>query len=112
MCGVITGGVFQHQMKGMYKQPDDPSLTGHQMIVVNPQALMSREELKERMAAFHQTIKSSPMWDESREMLLPGELEHRTALARKERGIPLPVGLADELTVLAAELEVSSQLLE
>lgn len=112
MCGVTTGGVFQHQMKGMYKYADDPSLTGHQMIVINPLALMSQAELKQRMTAFHQTIKSSPMWDESKEMLLPGELEHRTALARQERGIPLPTSLADELVALAAELGVSSQFLE
>lgn len=112
LCGVITGGVFQHQMKGMYKYADDPSLTGHQMIVINPLALMSREELTERMADFHQTIKSSPMWDESKEMLLPGELEHRTALARQKQGIPLPASLAEELATLARELGVSNQLLE
>lgn len=112
LCGVITGGVFQHQMKGMYKYADDPSLTGHQMIVINPLALMSREELKERMVAFYQTIKSSPMWDESKEMLLPGELEHRTALARQDQGIPMPASLAEELTALAAELGVSSEFLK
>ena len=68
------------------------------------------EELKSRMAAFSQTIKTSPMWDGSKEMLLPGELEHRTALHRKEKGIPLPAALADELAALGAEMGVSSQL--
>jgi LDH2 family malate/lactate/ureidoglycolate dehydrogenase len=112
LCGVITGGVFQHQMKSMYKYSEEPSLTGHQMIVINPLALMNRQDLQERMVAFHRTIKSSPMWDESKEMLLPGELEYRTALARQEQGIPLPTSLADELAALAAELGVSTQFLE
>ena len=52
------------------------------------------------------------MWDGSKEMLLPGELEHRTALARQEQGIPLPANLADELVALGAEMGISSQLRE
>ncbi len=110
MSGLITGGVFQHQMKSMYKQADEPSLTTHQMIVINPQAIISPEEMKERMAQFYQTIKASPMWDESKEMLLPGELEHRTALARRQNGIPLPANLYEELIALGKDIGVSSRL--
>jgi LDH2 family malate/lactate/ureidoglycolate dehydrogenase len=112
VCGVITGGVFQYHIKSMYKHPNDPSLTAHQMIVINPQALMSREELKLRMTEFYQTIKTSPMWDSSAEMLLPGELEYRTAQARQQTGIPVPANLAEELTALGAALGVSSKFLE
>lgn len=112
MSGLITGGVFQHAMKSMYKHAEEPSLTCHQMIVINPLALLSREAMQSRMDAFTQTIKDSPMWDESREMLLPGELEHRTALARQESGIPLPANLVDELAALGAEMGVSTPLVE
>ncbi len=111
LCGVITGGVFQHQIKSMYKHADDPSLTAHQMIVINPQAMMSRDDLKSRMAEFYQTIKTSPMWDESKEMLLPGELEYRTAQARQQSGIPVPANLFEELQELAVELKVSTPLI-
>ncbi|MBS1254202.1 MAG: putative oxidoreductase YjmC [Anaerolineales bacterium] len=110
LCGVITGGVFQHELKSMYKHSDDPSLTGHFMIALNPLAIMSREELDSRMTSFYETIKSSPMWDESEEMLLPGELEHRTAQERKENGIPLPSELYTELRELGDELGVTSRL--
>jgi LDH2 family malate/lactate/ureidoglycolate dehydrogenase len=44
------------------------------------------------------------MWDEGREMLLPGEIEHRTALSRREKGIPLPANLYQELLSLGDEL--------
>lgn len=110
LCGVITGGCFLHQLKSMYKYPNEPSLTGHLMIAINPAAIMSREELQDRMAEFRQTIKSSPMWDPAREMMLPGELEHRTALERQQRGIPLPVSLYEELLALAAEARMASRL--
>lgn len=110
LCGVITGGAFQHELKSMYKAPDDPSLTGHFMMALNPLAIMSREELDARMTSFHETIKSSPMWDESKEMLLPGELEYRTAQERAANGIPLPPELYAELTELGSELEVANRL--
>ena len=95
----------------MYKHPDDPSLTGHFMIAINPLALMSEEELAERMDEFVATIKASPMWDDSREMLLPGELEYRKAQERRETGIPLPPALYDDLNALADELGVTTVLM-
>jgi LDH2 family malate/lactate/ureidoglycolate dehydrogenase len=106
LCGLITGGVFQYQMQSMYKHPDDPSLTGHFMIVINPLIFISKDEMKNRMADFYQTIKTSPMWDESKEMMLPGEIEHRTALRRKANGIPLPENLYNELVGLGEEMGV------
>jgi LDH2 family malate/lactate/ureidoglycolate dehydrogenase len=110
LCGVITGGAFLQGMKGMYKYPDDPSLTGHFMIAINVEAILGREEMQARMAEFARTVKASPMWDERREMLLPGELEYRTSLARKRDGIPLPPKLYDELRSLGRELGVPGDL--
>jgi LDH2 family malate/lactate/ureidoglycolate dehydrogenase len=110
LCGVITGGAFLQGMKGMYKYPDDPSLTGHFMIAINVEAILGREGMQARMAEFASTIKSSPMWDEAAEMLLPGEIEYRTALARREKGIPLPANLYQELLALDDELGAGSTL--
>jgi LDH2 family malate/lactate/ureidoglycolate dehydrogenase len=110
LCGVITGGAFMQGMKGMYKYPRDPSLTGHFMVAINVEAIMGQDEMKERMGQFTQAVKASPMWDERREMLLPGEIEHRTALARKQDGIPLPPKLYEELAALGRELGASNQL--
>ena len=110
LCGVITGGVFLDQMKSMYKHPDDPSLTGHLMMAINFLSLMSREEMKSRMASFYQTVKASPIWDESKEMLLPGEIEYRTSLERKKNGIPVPPKLYEELVALGREMGISSTL--
>jgi LDH2 family malate/lactate/ureidoglycolate dehydrogenase len=110
MCGVITGGAFLQSMKGMYKYPNDPSLTGHFMIAIKLEAFMSKEELTTRMAEFVETIKTSPMWDDNREMLIPGEIEHRTAIKRREDGIPLPANLYQELVDLGNDLGAHSKL--
>jgi LDH2 family malate/lactate/ureidoglycolate dehydrogenase len=104
LTGVISGGVFLDAMKGMYKYPDDPSLTSHLMAAVNLSAIMDRDEMQQRMADFIQTIHNSPMWDQSKEMLIPGELEYRTMQQRKQKGIPLPTNLYEELAALASEL--------
>ena len=103
LSGLLTGGAFLHGLKGMYKYPDDPSLSGHFFIAINPLALMEKADFKARMADFYNQIKSSPMWDTSMEMLMPGEIEYRTEQTRKAEGIALPQELIEELNRLAEE---------
>jgi LDH2 family malate/lactate/ureidoglycolate dehydrogenase len=110
LTGVLSGGVFMDAMKGMYRYPDDPSLTSHLMMAINISAIMEPDEMKARMADFAGRIHASPMWDESKEMLLPGEPEYRTEVSRKVNGIPLPQNLYNELVALAKELGVNVDL--
>ena len=110
LSGLLTGGAFQQQLKSMYAQPDDPSLTGHLMLAINLEAIISREEVEARMEQFYEGVKSSPLWDETQEMLLPGELEHRTLQRRQARGIPLPAQLFAELVALGQELNLEMKL--
>jgi LDH2 family malate/lactate/ureidoglycolate dehydrogenase len=110
LCGVITGGSFQHQLKSMYRYPNDPSNTAHLMIVIKPLALISKQQMKERMSDFIKTIKESPMWDPDSEMLLPGEIEYRKEQERRRDGIPLSAALYDELAEIGSELNLDAAL--
>ena len=110
MTGLLSGGVFLDAMKGMYKYPEDPSLTSHLMMAINISAIMEPDEQKARMADFTDKIHESPMWDDSEEMLLPGEIEHRMMLQRTKDGIPLPQNLYDEMLALAESLGVKTTL--
>ena len=110
LCGVITGGSFQHQLKSMYRYPNDPSNTAHLMIVINPLALISKEQMKERMSDFIRTVKESPMWNPDSEMLLPGEIEYRKERERRRDGIPIPAALYDELAAIGSELNLDAAL--
>jgi LDH2 family malate/lactate/ureidoglycolate dehydrogenase len=110
LCGLITGGSFQHQLKSMYRYPNDPSNTAHLMIVINPMVIIGKEQMKERMADFTSTIKASPMWDPNDEMLLPGELEFRKEQERRRDGIPIPIRLYEELATIGTELELNAAL--
>lgn len=110
LCGLITGGSYQHQLKSMYRYPNDPSNTAHLMIVINPMVIIGKEQMKERMSDFVATVKASPMWDPEAEMLLPGELEFRKEQERRRDGIPIPDRLYEELVAIGKELELDAAL--
>lgn len=110
LSGLMTGGAFLHDLRGLYKHSDKPSRSGHFFMVIDPLALMDKDVFKARMADFYGQIKSSPMWDQSMEMLMPGEIEYRTDLKRRRDGISLPPDLVAELNTLAAELGLEQQL--
>jgi LDH2 family malate/lactate/ureidoglycolate dehydrogenase len=110
LCGVINGGAFGEDILSMYKEPDKPSHTGHVMIAVNIESIIGRDEMAERMAAYIQRVKQSPMWDPQGEMFLPGELEYRKSEQRRREGVPLPVRLYQELLDLALDMGIMDDL--
>lgn len=103
LCGVITGGSFQNHIKSMYRYPGDPSNTAHLMMVLNPLALMGREQLKERMSEFFNTVRDTAGNAEGANVLLPGEIEYRTERERLAQGIPLPTAVFEELSRIGIE---------
>ena len=50
------------------------------------------------------------MWDKDREMLLPGEIEHRKERERRRDGIPLPATVYDELVRIGSEMNLDAAL--
>ncbi len=106
LAGLITGGVYLDDLKSMYAHAQEPSQTCHFMLALNPLALISEAEMAARMADFAGRIKNAPMRAQSREMLLPGEREHRMAQARRREGIPLPQAVIAELAALGQKLSV------
>lgn len=104
LCGVLTGGAYQFDIKSMYSAPEEPSDTGHMFIVIDPEAFLGRAALETRMRDMHQTLRTSPMWDPKGRMLLPGELEYETSVARQRDGLPIPAKLMAEITALAGRV--------
>ena len=107
LCGVLSGGAFQHHLKSMYAAPDEPSATCHLMIAIDPSVHLGREAFLDRMDELYGTIKASPTWDSETRMLLPGELENETLARRRKDGIPLPRSLLEKLDALADRLDYS-----
>ncbi len=107
LCGVISGGTFQHEILSMYTSPDSSSGTSHMMLALDPGVLLGESAYLDRMDAFHRTIKSSPVRAESC-MYLPGEIEHATMLRRESEGIPVHDELLREINCLARDLGVEA----
>ena len=107
LCGVLSGGAFQHHLKSMYAAPEQPSETCHLMIATDPSVYLGREAFLDRMEELYRTIKASPMWDSEARMLIPGELENETFARRRKDGIPLPRSLLEKLNGLADRLDCS-----
>lgn len=110
LSGVISGGVFSHQMKSMYANPEEPSLTGHFMIVLDISKIIPKEEMKKRMKEYYDTLKATPMLEEGTEMFLPGEIEYRKERERLRDGVPVPETTIEELKELAEKYNVNKPL--
>jgi L-2-hydroxycarboxylate dehydrogenase (NAD+) len=103
LCGVVAGGPFGPMLTSMF-QEGTPGRTGHMMIAMDISAIISPELMRERMGDFVAAVKASPMLDESGEMIVPGEIAHRTETRRAAGGIPLPLSLYEELVALGGGL--------
>ena len=110
LCGLITGGDFGLGMKSQFSQPTEPSGTGHLMIALRLDAVITPDELQRRMERFVADVKASPMHDAAEEMLVPGETAYRTEAERRAAGIPVPASVYDELLALGEELGVTEEL--
>ncbi len=101
--GLLAGGPFLHNLRSMYKHPDQPSLTTHAMIAIDPEAFIGREEFEKRMKEWYRQIKATPMVNPEDVQIIPGEIEVRTKAARLRGGFPLSRELADELETLGLQ---------
>lgn len=105
LCGVITGANFGLETRSMYSS-EGPTGTGHAMLAIDVGAVIDKETLTERMAAFFAMIKGSPTWDPAAELMIPGEVAFRTDERRRRSGIPLSLPLCEELSELGRKVGV------
>jgi len=106
LCGVVAGGGFQFGVRNMYKDPHEPSNTGHMMLSLDPAIAMTGRQFLERMDRFRSTVKSVPTSEGKRRALLPGEIEASTKRERLAEGIPLPRQLFRDLLELFSRFDV------
>jgi len=106
ITGLLSGGPFLQGLRSMYKHPDDPSLTTHTFICIDPSYFMKPEEYDERITEWAKMVHDTPMTEEGARQVIPGEIEFNLAAERKASGIPLPQQLVDDFEAIAADLGV------
>jgi len=76
---------------------------GFLMVVIDPNIIRPIDELKRDLDEYFYTIKKSPRKDGVNEIFLPGEIEYKNAIDRKQNGIDLNKVVAKELLDLAIQ---------
>ncbi len=110
LCGVISSGVFADKIKSMYRNPTDPSKTGHMFAAVNLDAFVSRDEMKERMTYYREYISKAPLVEGAQPLCFPGEIEANCEKQRKLEGIPVPESTIEALQALKETWKVETEL--
>ena len=102
MTGVLSGGAF-----GLTPYSDAAKQdVAHTFIAFDIDWFMPLDEFKTRMNAFIADIRKGKLRPGFKEILVPGELEHRRETERRRDGVKLDANVFDELAVLAKELKV------
>lgn len=110
ITGVLSGSPFLHELKSMYKFPDDPSGTTHLFCAIDPAYFVGEEAYLKNVEEWKKTIYSTPMTDTSKNQIIPGEIEYNTEIERKSDGIPIPEDLKIELISIAENLNIDTSI--
>lgn len=97
LAGVLTGAGFGKYVNNMYENWEQPQNVGHLFIAVDINRFIPVDLFKARMDQYIREIKQEPKAPGVDEILIPGELEYRRTLERKENGIELPIKVVEEL---------------
>lgn len=97
LAGVLTGAGFGKYVNNMYENWEQPQNVGHFYIAIDINRFMPIEIFKQRMDTYIKEIKAEPKAEGVKEILIPGEIEHRLVHERKAKGIKLPIKLVEEL---------------
>uniref|UniRef100_A0A7C4QSS3 Ldh family oxidoreductase n=1 Tax=Schlesneria paludicola TaxID=360056 RepID=A0A7C4QSS3_9PLAN len=100
LCGGLSGG------ECAYPNPPPPLGNCALFLVLNPAFFSGHEHLHREITQLEAYVRSVPLIEGVKEVLLPGDPERQTLAARRAGGIPLDEGNWNALVDLARELHV------
>lgn len=106
LTGVLTDSPFAKDIPSMYDL-SRPQSIAHLMIVIDVSFFIDVEQFKRLAGTLAATVKQAARAEGVNELYVPGELEFRAELQRRQEGIPFEGGVLEPLRRLAEELEVA-----
>jgi LDH2 family malate/lactate/ureidoglycolate dehydrogenase len=103
LTGVLSGAAVGAEVGSMYKQMDRKQNVGHFFCLLDVASFMEVQLFKDRIDSLSAAIKGRRKLPGVDEILLPGEPEHRAALANRRLGVPLDEKTVQELEDLCRE---------
>lgn len=106
LAGVLTGAGFGKYVNNMYENWEEPQNVGHFFMAIDINRFIPIETFKERMDLYIKEIKAEPKAEGVNEIFIPGEIEHRRVIERKENGIDLPLRVVEELNEIGKRYQL------
>lgn len=106
LAGALSGGPFAAEVSTVSAYPEKRENISQFMLVISPQAFMSPDTYKRRVADYIDYIKKSPRLQGVEEIFAPGEKEARCLQERMKNGIPLSANILEALDSLARRVGV------
>jgi LDH2 family malate/lactate/ureidoglycolate dehydrogenase len=101
LAGVLSGANIGPAVGDLYDNLDEPQGVGSFIHLVDVSAFLPREQFLERIESFIDAIKATASPENGSEVLVPGELEARTAALRSRDGVPLSADVLEALDRVA-----------
>lgn len=106
LCGILADTVFGKEVPSSDEQLSSSQDLAHFLGAIDLRAFTELTAFTERLNGMVEELKREPTVDGLDEILIPGEPEHRTKLARAEEGIPFSREEWTDLQALADEYDV------
>lgn len=104
LSGILMGSGFGKEVKSPFTDFVNRQRVGHLFMAINIASFLPLEEFMLNLGSLADDIKESPKAEGTKDIFMPGEIEHNVKQERLASGIPLPAALVEELNTLATEL--------
>jgi ureidoglycolate dehydrogenase (NAD+) len=101
-AGVLSGAAYLTRVQSWIDVPEEPQDLGHFFFLIDTARLGDPAWLAARIEDFTDLVRSTPLADASKPILLPGEIELDKLERHRREGIPIEVHLRDKLITFAA----------
>ncbi len=110
LAGVLNGGAFGRNVVDFNKDFAAKNNSGHMFLAARVDNFQPVAAFKREMDRAIREIRESQRMENVDRIWLPGEMEHRQAQERRQKGIPLGPALIEQLRQLAEDLHLSDRL--
>lgn len=105
LAGIMTGSRSGPDVSELTPH-DVPTGAGHLFLAVRVENFSARDDYDRRFAALSERIRSSRRARGAEEILLPGDIERRSEVERRSRGLPAGVPMLRDYRATAEDLGV------
>jgi LDH2 family malate/lactate/ureidoglycolate dehydrogenase len=103
LAGVLSGANIGPAVGDLYENLEQPQGVGSFLQLIDVSAFLPQEQFIGRIEGFIDAIKATGSPETGHEVLVPGEIEARTAATRSAQGIPLSPDVVEALERVAPQ---------